>query len=504
MSATKKLVTIYVRKSRLKGDDEMEITRQIELLTDYADANNMEYIVFHEEGSSEDWEGRPELQKMLKELKSGIYDGVLVTEQDRISRDATDMGLFKRLCRKEELLFFTLNKTYNFMNDDDNFITGIQAEMDSHFMRIMKRKMLRGRIQAVESGVHFGIPPFGYDKSPTKPKILIKNPMESKAIEIIFDSYANKKLNQKEIADKINLLGYKTRENKIFTVRSISIILRNVVYIGTLLYELKNREPIVVEYAHEAIIPKKLFDETQVLRSERRVVPTSAKNGKYLLSQLIRCSECNTTLSFCMKYNKKQIKGSPNRAERELSVLNCYSSLGVTRKAEVTKRCSNSGIRAWRIEDEVLLNLEDYLTQLDDEIDFILQEGDSMFDEIRLQIKQMDTRLKQLDTQRTRVQEGYESGIYDAEEAKKKLTDIKEDKIKLELSKERIENMDSSSEIERKKQTKEKVLTLLSGDALETEEANKILRGIIDYVEYFKEKPDIGKLQPFKLNIVYK
>lgn len=161
MDISKRLVAIYARKSRLQNDDTMEISRQIELLTNYADDNNMEYKIFPEEGSSEDWDGRPELQKMLKELSSGIYDGVLVTEQDRLARDSTDIGLFKRMCKKESLMLFTLNKTYNFMNDDDNFMTGIQAEMDNHFMRITKRKLLRGRIQALESGVYFGVAPFG-------------------------------------------------------------------------------------------------------------------------------------------------------------------------------------------------------------------------------------------------------------------------------------------------------------------------------------------------------
>lgn len=46
------LVAIYVRKSRLKNDDSLEITRQVELLTDYAKINNMDYEIF-----SEEWRG---------------------------------------------------------------------------------------------------------------------------------------------------------------------------------------------------------------------------------------------------------------------------------------------------------------------------------------------------------------------------------------------------------------------------------------------------------------
>jgi site-specific DNA recombinase len=49
----KKLVTIYARKSRFKADDAEEIDRQIELLVNFAEINNMEYKIFSEEASSE-------------------------------------------------------------------------------------------------------------------------------------------------------------------------------------------------------------------------------------------------------------------------------------------------------------------------------------------------------------------------------------------------------------------------------------------------------------------
>ena len=31
-------------------------------------------------------------------------------------------------------------------------------------MRVTKRKMMRGRIQALQRGVYFGVPPYGYTK----------------------------------------------------------------------------------------------------------------------------------------------------------------------------------------------------------------------------------------------------------------------------------------------------------------------------------------------------
>src|SRR5690606_20722894 len=114
--------------------------------------------------------------------------GVLVTDTDRLSRDRTDLGLFVRILQSEGMLLYTLGKTYDTDNDEDMLLLGVQSEMDNHFMRMTKRKLRRGRIQALENGVYFGIPPFGFQKD-DKTKHLIPHPKESKVVQDIYDMY---------------------------------------------------------------------------------------------------------------------------------------------------------------------------------------------------------------------------------------------------------------------------------------------------------------------------
>lgn len=494
----KKLVTIYVRKSRLKNDDEMEIERQIQLLVEYAESNNMEYKIFHEEGSSEKWD-RPELQRMLLELELGIYDGVLVTEQDRLTRDSTDFGLFKRFCIQYGLLFYTLDRTYNFAKDEDNFMSGIQAEMDSHFMRITKRKLLRGRIQALENGVYFGVAPFGYTKSTGKLKKLVPIEEEAEIVKMAYNMFLYEKANRKQIADKINLFGFKTRENNKFKPVSVGHILSNSAYHGELRYDLKNRT-IVNSNAHEAIIDKKLFDEVQLERSSRAHERQKSTITKHLLSRLLECSNCGTTLSFCTKIVGDKKTSTP---KKELYVLNCFGSLSATKRELVKEKCTSYGVKAWRVEEAVMRNLEMHLSVLDAEIEEILRKGDSMLKNIRPKIEQIEKQLKQTDTQRERVHEGYEAGIYNIKETQEKLKKIEENKRKLEIEKEKLEVSDASSEIEKRKETKEKILKALSMDE-DNENLNIVLRSIIEKIYYYKEKRDDRGLSPFQLHIVYK
>jgi len=492
-----------VRKSRLNADDTMEVERQVELLIDYANNNNMEINVdtdiFKEEGSSENW-NRKEFQRMLTVLESGVYDGVLVTEQDRISRDSTDMGLFKRFCVNHSLLLFTLTKTYNFLNDEDNFMSGIQGEMDSHFMRITKRKLMRGRIKALQDGVFFGTPPLGYIKPNTRPKRLIIEPHNAKAVKMIFDLYVNKKMTQSEIADKLNLLGFKTYFNKPFTVRATSLILSNEAYIGTLRYELKNIEPIIVEDAHPNIIDKELFEKAQILMAERRIVPQDSRRGSYMLSKLIKCAKCGTTLSFSNSF-----KSSRRDRGKELYILNCYASLSKIKKMNLTERCDNYGSLASYVEDFVLKDLSYYVDDLSERIDQLENSDKDIFSEVQEQIELINERLTKLEKERKRVQDGYREGIYESDEAQELIKKIKEDKLKLEHEKKNLEHKDSSTEIIKLSNTREKVIELLSSDDLDMKTFNSILREIIDRVEYFKDGrgSNLNRKEPY-VTVVYK
>ena len=499
---TKKKVVIYVRKSRLKDTDSMEIDRQIELLVAYARKNKMDYIIFHEQGSSEDW-NRPKFQEMLLFLESENYDGILVTDQDRISRDSTDMGLFKRFCKRENLLLYTLTKTYNYLKDEDDFISGIQAEMDSQFMRITKKKMMRGRIQALERGVYFGVPPYGYTKDyASKHKKLLIHEEESKVVKMVFDYYVNKRMNQSQIVNHINMMGIPTRENKKWTVRRTSLILSNVAYTGKLLYKLEGREPIEVEDAHDAIIDKDTFNQAQILLAERRNIPQNSRISKYMLSKLLKCPICNTTLSFSHSY-----KSSTRRYKgKELYILNCWASASDIRKEDKPeiKNCGSFGCRSEIVEAMVLDSLQSHLNEVEKEIESLLEDSSSLVDKLNEKSGSLNKRIKELDAERKRIQEGFRMGIYDSNEAQEALKENKELKLKLEAERIKIEESDSSVEIERKNKIKEKIINIIKGEG-DVATLNTYLREVVDFIYYYKEKPDTkyNKYPPI-IQIYYK
>ena len=501
----KRMVAIYVRKSRLKETDSLEIDRQIELLVDYADANNMEYQVFSEEGSSEDWEGRSELQRMLMELKRNIYDGVLVTDQDRLTRDRTDFGLFVRFMKNEGLQLFTLSKTYNFMNDDDIFTSGIQSEMDNHFMRMTKRKLLRGRIQAVKKGVFFGGAPFGYIK--TEDKYLIPHPEESKIVEEIFLLYVEENKNHATISDILRQRGVLTKKGVPFLPTTVKYVLENIAYRGVVHYTLEKKDRIVVEEAHPALVTAELFNEAQMKLAREARSNKGKKRAKYLLSHLLVCPKCGQTLTISLHYSSREDKQLGLIEKREPYVNNCHSSKNYGRKfrdADVPK-CTNKGIRAFRVADAIMSDLRSKLSDIDDEIEAIIKGDTSFINQITSKQQELTLRYNKLEEQKKKVQEGFKIGIYDADEVVEEIRAIKETQSHVQLELQGLDGADFKSELDRKKKLKFKIEQILNMDSsIDPVKSNNLLKQVIDKVYFWKEKTDNKKLSPFEIKIVYK
>ncbi|MGP4068378.1 recombinase family protein [Halobacillus sp. B29] len=499
----RELVAIYVRKSRLKDADDMEIDRQLELLTDYAYKSNFEYEIFKEEGSSEDW-NRPDFQRMIRAIQTQSFDGVLVTDQDRLSRDRTDYGLFVRILQQGGMLLHTLNKTFNFLNDEDMFMSGMQSEMDNHFMRMTKRKLRRGRIQAIKKGVWFGVAPFGYSKD-EKTKKLILHPEESKVVKEIYDLYLNQGHNRTEICERLNQLGYTTREGSKFSVRSVSLYLSNVAYLGIVQYQMEGEELIYKEDSHPALISREDYDKAQQLISRDRIVPQTCQRGVYSLSKLLFCPSCGQSLSFCMKYANKEARRNLDKSERDLYILNCYSSMSKYRKRKWgdKPKCKNNGIKAVRVEEAVFEHLQIKLDSIDIEIDEISQGANTFLESVAVKEKELRDRLDQLENQKKKVQQGFIMEIFSDEETRVKIKEIKEDQLEIEQEIKSLEGANVKSEVDGKKQLKVKIEHLLSVESKSPNKTNRLLSEIIEKVYYWKEESDVGSIKPFEIKIEY-
>ena len=226
-------VALYLRKSR--SDEELEreghfntLSRHRDTLLKLADEKNLSVICIHEEiVSGESLKQRPE-------ITNNMYDAVLVMDMDRLGRgNMQEQGLILDTFKQSKTKIITPRKTYDLNDEFDEEYSEFEAFMARKELKIITRRMQRGRIKSIEEGNYIGTyAPYGYQlEGSGRNRKLVIDPVASEAIKMIFEMYSNGYGGTK-IAQKLNELGYKASNGKEFYSHAIINIIKNPVYTG--------------------------------------------------------------------------------------------------------------------------------------------------------------------------------------------------------------------------------------------------------------------------------
>ncbi|MFR3499641.1 MAG: recombinase family protein, partial [Paraclostridium bifermentans] len=161
---------IYLRKSR--SDEEAEKQGEFETLSRHrstllkvAKEQNLNIVEIKEElVSGESIAYRPKMLELLEEVKNNFYDSVLVMDIDRLGRgNMQDQGLILETFKKSKTKIITPRKTYDLTNEFDEEYSEFEAFMARKELKLITRRMQRGRIKSVEEGKFIASkPPYGY------------------------------------------------------------------------------------------------------------------------------------------------------------------------------------------------------------------------------------------------------------------------------------------------------------------------------------------------------
>lgn len=111
---------IYLRKSRADAETEARgegetLARHEKMLLDLAEKMGIKIDkIYREIVSGETIEARPEIQKLLSDVKKGMWKGVLVVEVERLARGETmDQGIVAKAFKISDTKIITPMKTYD-------------------------------------------------------------------------------------------------------------------------------------------------------------------------------------------------------------------------------------------------------------------------------------------------------------------------------------------------------------------------------------------------------
>ena len=483
---------IYLRKSRADIESEKEgqfetLSRHKTTLLNLANEKKLNIINIKEElVSGESVSNRPKMIELLDEVKKGFYDAVLVMDIDRLGRgNMQDQALILDTFKISKTKIITPRKTYNLDDEFDEEYSEFEAFMARKELKLINRRLQRGRIKSIEEGKYISTnPPYGYsfkydDKGR---KTLSINDEQSKAVKLIFDLYIQGNGTTK-IANKLNSLGYKTNNNIEFKPKAIRDILSNITYAGYVKWKTVDRnnhsrirpinEQIISIGNHEPIIDESTFAKVQNLMKSKYISP-SKKEITNPLSGILICKKC--------KHNIIQ------KSSRGKYYLTCI-------------HCDNRSSYFEYIEVSIINALQNYLNDYKVRVEF--KTDTQEIDRMKFELKRLKKELKETETQNNKLFDLLERNLY-SEEIFLERSNILNHKINTlndEISKLNIAIISHNENIIDNKNIMPKIENIIENYYLTStaKEKNILLKSVLEKVMYYKN--DKSKCSNFKLEI---
>lgn len=418
---------IYLRKSRADRELELQgfgetLKRHRDTLIELAKKKNLPIGEIYEEVVSGDSiAARPQMQRLLNDVSDGKWEGVLVMEIERLARgDTSDQGIVTKTFTYSNTLIITPMKTFNPTDEFDQEYFEFGLYMSRREYKTIKRRLHAGMEASCKEGnyIHH-TPPFGYSivkNKKSKGYRLEPKPGEAEIVKLIFQWYTKgilkedgsyELLGTARIADKLNSEYSIKPLGGVWTIPTISTMLRNEHYLGYIVFGKKKRKKVVengiivdkwtrnesyglYKGKHPALVSQDTFNlaRERLSRNPRRPSKTITNP----LAGVIKCGICGRSM-YRRPYQKRGQSAS----------LICSE-----------KTCHNVSSAFYLVEDALLTAIKEWIDGYE------IKEEANKYDTSVLESKTklLEEQQKQLITyknQLTKVFEAYENGIYDSD-----------------------------------------------------------------------------------------
>lgn len=280
---------------------------------------------------------RPGLQAALKAIALSDIDILLVARLDRLSRNEMDFYTLRDLFRRSSVTLDSVAEGIDFNSLSGELFSSVLISVAAHERRLLKDRIIKGIHAKASLGRWVGgRPPIGYTVD-TPTQVLVEDPSDADVVRTIFRRYTEDGVGAKTIATDLNALGRRTRNDGLWSVKTVLDVLKRPAYAGFILHRGE-----LLPGLHQPLVTRETWDTAQRLLGIRSAssgrVP---ENSDYLFSGLIRCGWCGSTF----------VGKSANAHGNHYRYYVCRS-----RDQYGTELCAAPNLRADRVE-EVLLDL---------------------------------------------------------------------------------------------------------------------------------------------------
>lgn len=286
---------LYARKSTTDETRQVRsIQDQIDDCTAFASRNGLHIVGKPQiETKSAKIPGkRPVFDKMLKDIKSGKYDGILSWNPDRLARNMLEGGLIIHLV-DEEIIKDLKFVTHYFTKDaNGKMLLGMAFVLSKQYSDDLSQKVTRGVRKSLVAGIS-PVPKHGYFRDVEKRYRpdgknydLIREAWELRRKHQSLESIA-KYMNDKGYGRKVKKTGKLIRMDK----KILTDLFKDPFYYGVLSQggELVDLTEI---YDFKPATTKEIFDEIQLFSRTGKALYRPRKETFYPFRALVTCTYC--------------------------------------------------------------------------------------------------------------------------------------------------------------------------------------------------------------------
>ena len=306
---------MYLRKSRADAEAEARgqfetLAKHEQILTDLAKRHGIKVSrIFREIVSGDTIADRPQVQQLLKDVRAGIFDGVLVTEISRLARGRTaDQGEISEAFSLNGTLIITPSKVYDPMDDADETFFDFELFMARQEYKFIRKRMKAGKERSRQNGNFLNWrAPYGYDKVE---KTLVPN-KDLPFVTMLLTDFADGTIS---VSDAIRRFWAYTG-TQTWSYQSVRYLLCNAAYAGfseinmtvpekytkedgTIgIRRVRNRQPDLVKGNWEGCID---FETHLKCKARFGTMPrnTEKKELKNPFAGVVRCARCGRIMCY--------------------------------------------------------------------------------------------------------------------------------------------------------------------------------------------------------------
>jgi site-specific DNA recombinase len=281
----------YIRVSTTKQAEKgVSLTEQRTAIEAYAAKHGVTIVGWYEEHITAAKRGRPLFAAMLKALRQGKAEGIIIHKIDRSARNLGDWADLGELIDAGFDIHLA-HEPLDLRSRGGRLSADILAVVAADFIRNNRQEARKGFYGRLKQGIYPLGAPIGYLDRGKGGKVKVIDPDRAPLVRYAFERYATGEVSLLDLLADVTDKGLRNRKGKPLSLTGLLTLLRNPFYAGVIRL-LKTGETFPA--VHEPLIRMTTFERVQDVLVGKK--PRRKQQHDYLYRRLFNCATCGRAL----------------------------------------------------------------------------------------------------------------------------------------------------------------------------------------------------------------